>query len=491
MDAGTFVLLDKIREKEPITWEDIQLLFVILPLFSILISQFPNILKTFYSKLNVDWGSLLKGRHFQMEFMGTESFVEGAFVFEYPETMLAINHWLVVNKKINNFRLINLNRNGDYYRDDVKSTLKLGDELGYFADTCSKTKIEEHLYITIHKQEIETGTSKEKRINAWKIQVTLTATKDNILDKFVKVVIEEYREHKRKANCNKLYHFIYQGVDSDHYSDSWDKPPKFSTQVLSDLVREPNTETFDHLTNEHSQQLMKDVKRLKDVEYYRQNGLKRKKGWLFYGHPGCGKTASVMAMANLDSRHIIEIPLSRVKTNRELEAILNISKINDIEFTRENIILLFDEIDCEMTQSRDSPKKEAVHETSAEGILKKLTIPDIKNRSDDLNLGTLLARLDGIGNYNGLIIIATTNHKEKLDPALYRDMRLTPLFFDYLRKEDSVALIEKFYNIKLFPEEIACIPDREVGLTPARLRVLLERYEDNSLTLLQHLNSLS
>ena len=36
-----------------------------------------------------------------------------------------------------------------------------------------------------------------------------------------------------------------------------------------------------------------------------------------------------------------------------------------------------------------------------------------KKIDDELNLGTILSRTDGIGNYNGLIIVATTNCKDK------------------------------------------------------------------------------
>ena len=50
---------------------------------------------------------------------------------------------------------------------------------------------------------------------------------------------------------------------------------------------------------------MNDIKRLRDIEYYQKNGIKRKKGYLFYGHPGCGKTLSVIAMALEDNRHIL------------------------------------------------------------------------------------------------------------------------------------------------------------------------------------------
>ena len=50
---------------------------------------------------------------------------------------------------------------------------------------------------------------------------------------------------------------------------------------------------------------------------------------------------------------------------------------------------------------------------------------------DKLSLDTLLSRFDGIGNYAGLIIIGTTNNKNNIDPALYRDGRLSLVEFNY------------------------------------------------------------
>ena len=54
--------------------------------------------------------------------------------------------------------------------------------------------------------------------------------------------------------------------------------------------------------------------------------------------------------------------------------------------------------------------------------------------------------MDGIGNYNGLIIIGTTNCIDKIDPALYRELRLTPIEFKKLRKCDCVKIIQSYFG---------------------------------------------
>jgi hypothetical protein len=77
-----------------------------------------------------------------------------------------------------------------------------------------------------------------------------------------------------------------------------------------------------------------------------------------------------------------------------------------------------------------------------------------------------------------MVIIATTNHKEKLDPALYRDQRLTPINFTYSRKVDMIRMAEKFYEVELSADEKDSFLDRDAKITPARFRTLLEIHEN-------------
>jgi SpoVK/Ycf46/Vps4 family AAA+-type ATPase len=247
---------------------------------------------------------------------------------------------------------------------------------------------------------------------------------------------------------------------------------------------------------------MKSINRLKDIEYYKRTGMKRKIGYLFYGPPGCGKTSHVVAMANYDNSHIIEIPMSRVKKNKEIESILNISSINGITIEKEKLIIFFDEIDQagKALAKREGEKTEEEKENKEESNTKDLMLMSLLSsksdnanifdkKDDQLNLGCVLSRLDGIGNYNGLKIIAATNCKDKLSPALYRHGRLTPMFFDYCRKEDIINMIEHYYQIKLSEEQKTKIPDKSHQISPATIRKYLEDYEEDSKGLINYLHN--
>jgi ATP-dependent 26S proteasome regulatory subunit len=302
--------------------------------------------------------------------------------------------------------------------------------------------------------------------------------------------IEQFDIFEKNKNKDKIFHFIYQGVEKDK-----DKL-QFSQNIFTDFKNESESsfETFNSLFSEHKENIINSVKRLKNYNYFKRTGSKRKLGYLFHGFPGCGKTSHVSAIANFDRRHILEVPLSRVKTNKELEEIINLTQINNVTFKKEELIIFFDEIDQvgRALHKRDNEQKENDSDKENNDELKDLLLKNIKSKSstediqqnDQLNLGNILSRLDGIGNYNGLIIIAATNCIDKLSPALYRNGRLTALKFDFCRKEDIINLIEFYYQIKLTPDEIQHLPDRKHKISPATMKKYMEENEKNYIELL-------
>jgi SpoVK/Ycf46/Vps4 family AAA+-type ATPase len=249
-------------------------------------------------------------------------------------------------------------------------------------------------------------------------------------------------------------------------------------KIISDLNNPDlqNYETFDNLFHSNKQKIINDIDKLHDINYYKRTGLKRKKGYMFYGLPGTGKTTTVMAMSNYDKRHIIEVPFNRVQTNNELEAILNTTCINSIEFRQDNIIILFDELDI-----KTKPKAEIVIIEQEQKKKKKPSYyvnddsdEELKNNVDKLNISTLLSRFDGIGNHAGLIIVATTNNIDNIDNALYRDGRLNLVQFDNASSDDIKNMIEKYYECVLTQDMIEQIKLLDKKISHAKIRCRLE-----------------
>ena len=383
--------------------------------------------------------------------------------------------------------------------------------LKYGLAGCQDIDLGHGIYVDVNSHSLNEGakdknTSNEVTKFTMRIKSKVKTTRE--LQQFVEACEKEYQSHLETINANKLYHFIYKGQTSGDKNQS--PQMTFLSEVISDLT-DPNgqsNETFDHLHNEHKAHIMDDITRLRDHQYYRAHGLKRKKGYLFYGKAGCGKTYTVTAMANFDNRHILEIPMSRVKTNAELEDLLNLKEINCIPIKKDKLIILFDEIDCgnkavnkregeaNIENNKASPDKDPspsnpkdTSEIMADSILSLMTSSVERDKRDSLNLGTMLSRLDGVGNYDGLIIIATTNCKDKLSPALYRHGRLNPIYFDCARKADIRAMIEQSYDRKLTTKEANQLPDREHGLSPASIRKFIEDNDGELGPLLKFLNN--
>lgn len=426
---------------------------------------------------------------------GYESVKDMGLYYDYPFPMLALNYSLITEYNSSNITVCNLNNNGVYYSDDLSdSNISSEYDPCYILNDKPLTKLENDLYYELTRNALSQKLNKSKNYTSCSSeisdtsitsQVNLTLYSNNLnLKNFINMKIDKYTKYCNNKNHNKIYHFIFQGTEPDKFSNN---RLSFTCRVLSTKDNNKLTEGFDHIFNEHSDQLKYDLKNLKNHEYYAKYGLKRKKGYLFYGTPGCGKTSSVTAMALYDNRHIIEIPFCKLKTNKEFEQIINLTSINGISFTNDEIILLFDEID---TSSIDLIRNNKINNNNIDtnDITKKIInslITDQNkseyvgvptNDADALNIGILLSRLDGVGNYNGLVVIATTNHIDKLDPAFYRELRLTPFNFNYLRTEDIIKMIEKYLDIKLTDEQINKLPNRSNKITPAKLRYTIEKY---------------
>lgn len=148
------------------------------------------------------------------------------------------------------------------------------------------------------------------------------------------------------------------------------------------------------------ERLIADVRTfLESQAWYAQVGISWKRGYLLYGEPGNGKSSLVLAIASHINAQIHYLNLANAEVNDEsLPSLL-------AEVPRGNIVLI-EEIDT-LFEQRTSKAKEG---------------------GSRLTFGGLLNALDGPTAQEGLLVFLTTNHIEKLDPALIRpgrvDMRL-------------------------------------------------------------------
>jgi len=141
-----------------------------------------------------------------------------------------------------------------------------------------------------------------------------------------------------------------------------------------------------------------------DPESIKLYRLKPAKGILLYGPPGVGKTAFARACANYFELKFYETKGSEWIAGCSLvgEPQAKIKKTFSQARKLAPCILFFDEIDA-IAQRRNGSSN---------------------NSPSDLILNNFLAEIDGYNPSSGIFIIAATNRKDILDPALLRPGRL-------------------------------------------------------------------
>lgn len=166
----------------------------------------------------------------------------------------------------------------------------------------------------------------------------------------------------------------------------WKKDVTVLSRPLDSVVL--NTETKDAVVTD-----LDDFLDDATCEFYLDHGIPYKRSYLFHGAPGAGKTSLIQALAGKYGRNIAYLQPSHP----------------------------------EMT---DDALKEAVRQTPARSIIvledvDALFASDRKSqRGSHLTFSGLLNALDGVGPPLGQIFILTTNHRERLDPALIRNGRV-------------------------------------------------------------------
>ncbi|QRV79585.1 mitochondrial chaperone BCS1 [Ceratobasidium sp. AG-Ba] len=237
------------------------------------------------------------------------------------------------------------------------------------------------------------------------LSISVVARSNNILKQ---LVLEAKREYERDAE-HRVQIFFADSHGSWRWTDSRQKRP-MSSIVLAPGVKE---------------MLLADTRDfLKSEKWYADRGIPFRRGYLLHGVPGSGKSSLIHAIAGELALDIYVVSLSS-------------SWINDATLTAlmgrvpARCIVLLEDLDAAFTRStsRDSQSTGAPTADKKEDSDKKddSNNKDGEKKQEDINtlsLSGLLNALDGVAASEGRILFATTNHLERLDPALSRPGRM-------------------------------------------------------------------
>jgi hypothetical protein len=306
------------------------------------------------------------------------------------------------------------------YMVNQKDKFLISDELQIYAYT----------YI---KEDATTGDSKENRPTSKisNIVIELYSYKSNIeiMKSFSDKITHAYLSNLEKSRKTKK--FIYTLTNATYEEDSYER--------WGETVFE-STRTFNNIFFEKKLRVLEKIHFfVQNKAWYYEKGIPYSMGIGIYGPPGTGKTSFIKALSNLTGRHIITISLKMIKSKKQLDSIFFEERYNvnneKSGITFDKKIIVFEDIDCigDIVLAREFRKPEQ-HLLLPQQILTDVTpicvtadkpvqAPKMK-LEDPVTLDDLLNLWDGIRETPGRMMILSSNHYDKLDPAIKRPGRI-------------------------------------------------------------------
>ena len=277
---------------------------------------------------------------------------------------------------------------------------------------------------------------------------------------------------KTEREKSKFIYSIKNTSEEEGYYDCWSEI-EFNT-----------TRTFDNFFFDKKDFFLKKLDFfIHNKQWYYDKGIPYTIGIGLSGQPGTGKTSLIKCIAKYTNRHIINLSMKLFKTRKELyrfyyENTYNRNnEKNSIGFDKK--IIVIEDIDClgDIVWKRELQKPKSPKSVISSDIINPQKIDEndgvmktskLLLNSDPITLDDILNIWDGINETPGRILIMTSNHYDKLDPALVRPGRIdVKLEMSCLSKESVMKIFEHLYG-KLVPRKhISSIPDKK--LTPAKL----------------------
>lgn len=201
------------------------------------------------------------------------------------------------------------------------------------------------------------------------------------------------------------------------------------------LVGELKSYKLESIWYRHKNSIITDIMNFQSNESeFIRRGIPYKRGYMFYGPPGNGKTSMALGICHRLKRDAMIVNLNDMDSDESI--------ITAFIRTSENQILILEDVDAAFS-----------------------------NRKGDkgISFSALLNCLDGAYSKHGMITIMTTNHLDKIDPALFRPGRCDQKFlFDNPDGGLIKHYIENFFNDKInveyFPEDQSMATVQEVCL---------------------------
>ena len=194
------------------------------------------------------------------------------------------------------------------------------------------------------------------------------------------------------------------------------------------------------LASNSAEQVISDIKTFTQSEnWYQEHGVPYRRGYLFHGLPGTGKTSFMLAVAGELKMDICVMSLSGQCDDLQLYSAM--------ASTPKNSIIIIEDVDA---------------------IFVNRISVNVHTKGKKVSFSGLLNAIDGVRTQEGKIIFMSTNHIEKMDPALLRPGRSDVLVkLDYASEDQIMKLFKRFFpetTNEMMGEFVKIVPQKKISM---------------------------